>query len=256
MAKKVIPIAFLLLVASTPMLAAQPVQPRKLVDCPTAGLLDRGSYDVDLRIFPGGGLLGGVSVGLTDRLLLGVSYGGERIISEEEINWFPQAGVSIKYRVIEETFTLPALALGFDTQGYGAYVENDSLEIERFAIKSKGFYCVASKNYKVLGTPLGFHLGANYSLEDDDRDKDPNIFLGVDKGLGQELAVVAEYDFAFNDDKNIANFGKGYGYLALGLRMSFGDRLQLELDFMNLVKNRKDIDYVARQARIIYLEYF
>jgi len=254
MIRKTVLLVSILVLLLASVLPAQPVQPRKLVDCPTAGLLPRGSFDVDLRIFPGGGVLGGISVGLTERLLLGVSYGGEKIISEEKIDWFPQAGVSVKYRLIEESFALPALAVGFDSQGYGAYVENDS--IARFAVKSKGFYWVASKNYKVLGTPLGFHLGANYSLEDEDGDDDPTLFVGVDKGLNEELALVGEYDFAFNDDRKLANFGKGNGYLDLGLRWAFGDRLSLELNLMNLAKNRKGVDYTARQVRIVYLEYF
>jgi len=237
-----------------PVLTAQPAQPRKLLDCPTAGLLPRGSFDVELRIFPGGGVLGGISVGLTERLLLGVSYGGENVISEENIQWFPQAGVSVKYRLIDESLALPALAAGFDTQGYGAYVEGD--DIDRFAIKSKGFYWVASKNYKVLGAAMGLHLGANYSLEDEDGDNDPNVFLGVDKEFNQELSLVGEYDFAFNDDRKLSNFGKGNGYLGLGVRWSFGEQLTLELDFMNLVKNRRGINSPARQVRILYLEYF
>ena len=180
--------------------------------------------------------------------------GVRRSSARKKSIWLPQAGVSIKYRLIEENIILPALALGFDTQGYGAWVEDH--DIERFAIKSKGFYWVASKSYRFMGTPLGLHLGMNYSLEDDDGDDDPSLFVGVDKGFGQELAMVAEYDFAFNDDRKLANFGKGNGYLAVGLRWLFGDRLSLELDFMNMVKNRTGVDYMARQVRIIYLEYF
>jgi len=231
-----------------------PVQPRTLIDCPTAGLLARGSFDVDLRLFPGGGALGGISVGLTDRLLLGVSYGGEKIISDEKAEWFPQPGVSVKYRLIEENFALPALAVGFDSQGYGSYVENDSLA--RYEVKSKGFYWVVSKNYKILGTPMGLHLGANYSLEDDDGDDEPSVFLGLDKSFNEEFEIILEYDFAFNDNKKLSSFGKGNGYLDAGFRWSFGNRLNIEFDFMNLAGNREHVEYLSRQVRIVYLEYF
>jgi hypothetical protein len=234
--------------------SALPVQPRKLVDCPTAGQLPRGSFDVDLRLFPGGGALCGISVGLSERFLLGVSYGGQRIISDEKVEWFPHPGVSVRYRVIEENIALPALAVGFDSQGYGAYLESDTLS--RYEVKSKGIYWVASKNYRVLGTAMGLHLGANYSLEDDDGDDDPTVFLGLDKSFNDEFSVIIEYDFAFNDNQKLPNFGKGNGYLDLGLRWSFGDRLTMEFDFMNLAENRKDIDYLSRQVRIVYLEYF
>jgi len=254
MMKKLITIAVPMVFLMASSLWAQSIQPRKLIDCPTAGLLSRGSFDVDLRLFPEGGAVGAVCVGLTDRLLLGVSYGGEKIISEERVEWFPQPGVSIKYRIIEETYVLPALVMGFDSQGYGAYVDKDS--VARYEVKSKGFYWVASKNYEVLGTPLGLHGGANYSLEDDDGDDDPSIFVGLDKSFNQEFSIVVQYDFAFNDDSNLSNFGKGNGYLDMGLRWLLGDRLTMEFDFMNLSKNRKHVQYLTRQVRIVYLEYF
>ena len=58
---------------------------------------------------------------------------------------------------------MPAVAFGFDSQGYGFY----DASAERYQIKSKGFYTVLSKSFWLLG-PLGVHGGAHYSLEDDD----------------------------------------------------------------------------------------
>ena len=35
----------------------------ELIDLPTAGTLDRGSYVSELRLYPSGGLLGGLKIG-------------------------------------------------------------------------------------------------------------------------------------------------------------------------------------------------
>jgi len=61
------------------------IEPRTLIECPTAGLLPRGSFDFDVRIFPNGGMLSGVSIGLMNRLLIGFSFGGEQIIGDGSV---------------------------------------------------------------------------------------------------------------------------------------------------------------------------
>jgi len=58
------------------------VEHRHLVDMPTAGNLERGSYGMSLRMFSNGGLLGGVNVGISPRFSFGLSYGGENIMAK------------------------------------------------------------------------------------------------------------------------------------------------------------------------------
>jgi len=45
----------------------------------------------------------------------------------------------VKIRLLEESYILPALALGFDSQGKDGYLK----DLDRYKIKSPGFYAVA-----------------------------------------------------------------------------------------------------------------
>jgi hypothetical protein len=227
-------------------------QPRKLIDVPTAGLLPRGSFDFDIRIYPQGGVIFGIDVGLMKRFMIGMSYGGENIIGDGDPDWNPRIEFAAKFRLINESYVLPALAIGFDSQGIGAY--NDSLD--RYAYKSKGFYAVMSKNYLLAEVPVGFHVGTNYSLENKDKDKDMPLFFGGDIRLNENLGFVAEYDLGTNDDEDKALYGQGYGFLNTGVQWIFSNRLQLEFIFKNMLLNRKDISSWGREFRITYFEMF
>jgi hypothetical protein len=228
------------------------LQPRKLVDCPTAGLLPRGSFDFDIRIYGNGGLTTTIDVGLMHRFMIGMSFGGENVIGDGEADWNPGIEFLAKYRLINESYVLPAIAIGFDSQGSGVW--DDSLN--RYAYKSKGFYAVMSKGYLVAEVPVGFHFGANYSLENDDDDKDVSLFFGADVQATENLGFVGEYDLATNDDEFKEKYGQGYGYLNAALQWIFSSKLQLEFQFKNILLNREDISAWGREFRIIYFEKF
>jgi hypothetical protein len=229
------------------------LSPRKLIDCPTAALLPRGSFDFDIRFFPNGGVNIALGIGLMKRLNVGMSYGGEEIIGDKDPNWNPRIEFAVKYRLINESYMMPAFALGFDSQGYGAY--DDSLK--RYANKSKGFYGVISKNYLVFEqVPVGLHFGGNYSLENEDKDKNLDLYLGGDVRITEDLAGVLEYDLALNDNRKNQPYGRGYGYLNLGIQWIFQDRLVLELDMKNVLRNRPGDITMSREVRMVYVESF
>lgn len=226
------------------------IQPRKLIDCPTAGLLPRGSFDFDIRIYGNGGVVTTIDVGLMRRFMIGLSFGGENIIGEGDADWNPRIEFLGKYRLINESYVLPAFALGFDSQGSGVFDD------DRYVYKSKGFYGVISKNYLVAEVPVGFHFGANYSLENDDNDKNISIFFGADVQVTENLGFVTEYDLATNDDEFKEKYGQGYGYLNAGVQWIFSPKLQLEFQFKNILLNREDISTWGREFRITYFEMF
>jgi len=231
-------------------------QTTELIDIPTAGLPGKGTYSLTLRMQPYGGLLGGISVGLADRLSLGMSYGGTGIIGYGTPDWNAQVGVQARVRLLDESYVAPAIAIGFDSQGFGAFYRDP---LDRYDIKSKGFYAVASKNYIFLGK-LGFHAGTNYSLERSDGQKTFDFFGGVEKGLSPEISVLAEYDFAFNDNKEDSLFGENKGgYLNAGVRWTYAEKLSIEFDMKNLLKNgQEDTDWgrIGRTFKILYTEHF
>ena len=226
------------------------IEPVALIDYPTAGTLMRGSFNAHLRAYDEGGILGGVDVGLTDRFMIGLSYGGTNVIGMGDINGNPQVGAHIRYRLFEEDFTLPAITIGYNSQGFGTYIDST----RRYQNKSPGLFAAVSKNFQFLGF-LGFHGGINYSFDRGDGDKDPNIFVGLDKSLNPELTLVAEYDFAINDDSE-RSAGTGKGYLNAGLKWIFGGKLQIDFIFKNILKNTEKFSAISREIRISYVEIF
>ena len=226
------------------------LEPRYLIDMPTAGMIDRGSYAVDCDFYQGGGMLVGVSVGVLDRLSLGLSYGGSKLIGGEPPVMNDLPGFNVKVRVVEEGFIFPALAIGFDTQGKDGYIKN----LNRYAIKSPGFYAVISKNYPTLGF-LSLHGGVNYSLERGDGDRDPNVFAGIEKTIGPVVSVMAEYNLGLNDNDAQA-IGRGKGYFNLSLRVSLGGGVTLGVHFKDLARNAEDLDVANRTVRIEFARPF
>lgn len=227
------------------------LEPTSIIDKPTAGMLRRADYNVSANFYQRGGVLTAVNVGLFDRFSFGISYGGTGIIGPDKIEMNPLPGVRAKLRIVNETAMTPAIAIGFDSQGKEPYLDADSLK--RYTIKSPGFYVVASKNYGLLGI-LSLHGGFNYSLENKDGDKDLNLFVGAEKSLGDILSVLAEYDFAVND--NTERIGLGRGYFNLGFRLSAGEGLMIGFDLKNVTQNQRNIKIANRVLQIEYVGSF
>ena len=93
--------------------------PREIINVPTAGSLDKGGVGVNLRVYPRGGLLSGLSAGVADPFLVTIYFGGENIIGVGEVNWNPQVGVDLRFRVVNETVELPAIS-GTEVRQRGA----------------------------------------------------------------------------------------------------------------------------------------
>lgn len=236
----------------------------RLIDNPTAGILQKGSFDFDMNLYAEGGVLIAFGVGLLDRLNMGASFGGTQIISDQQPNWNGRPELALKYRLFDETVTWPALVLGYSGQGHGRWLDRDldgdGEKENRYEIKAKGFYGVAGKNYLVgnMGL-LGMHLGANINPMENDDDAGLNVWFGADKAVNDEISAVAEYDFAWDDIRT--GLSKNKGFLNLGARWTFAERLSLEVDFRDVLTNRKDlggrpIDSVSREIRITYMESF
>ncbi|MEX0602430.1 MAG: hypothetical protein WD295_03755 [Bacteroidota bacterium] len=226
------------------------LEPIMLIDKPTAGMLKKGGYYLGANFYQRGGLLTSIAVGLFDRFSFGISYGGTDIIGPNTIAMNPLPGVMAKLRIIEEGTTMPAVALGFDSQGKEPRVES----LDRYTIKSPGFYAVASKNYALLGN-FSIHGGINYSLERGDGDEDVNIFVGAEKSMGDILSVIAEYDFAVNDNHYRA-IGRGRGYFNLGFRLSAGEGLVIGFDLKNVTQNQQHVKIANRVLQIDFIGSF
>ena len=224
------------------------VEPSLLIDKPTAGMLKRGSFGVSSEFFERGGMLVGISVGVFDPFTFGISYGGTDIIGSNRIRMNPLPGVQAKLRLFNESSVMPAIALGFDSQGKGPYLDADSLK--RYTIKSPGLYAVASKNYAFIGN-LSIHGGVNMSTEQSDGDSDLDMFVGAEKSLGNDISIMAEYDFATNDNNGHA-LGKGAGYLNFAFRWSWGRGFTFGINLKNVTRNQDNVTVGNRTLQLDY----
>jgi len=222
---------------------------RYLVDMPTAGILEKGFVGVNTDILPQGVLVLAIEAGIFDNVSFGISYGGKNIIGTGRVYWYKLPGVSLRVRIINETTLIPALTIGFDSQGKGSY--NDSLN--RYSIKSPGFFGALSKNFEFLGY-LSLHGTVNYSLEQKDGDNFANVRVGGEKTFGSSFSLVLEYDLAFNDNKSSSQ-SQGRGYLNTGIRWSVGYGLTLGFDLRDLLSNKSYTKNSAdRSLRIEFIK--
>lgn len=227
------------------------LDPRHLVEAPTAGLLPRGSFGLDFRFYGGNGILGHIDVGLFDRGMIGISYGARDLLGNEAVVWNPRLEFSGKLRIVEEGFSAPAVAVGYVSQGYGEFDH----ALDRYQHKSKGAYAVISKNFNSPFGQGGVHLGMNKSFEDGDGDGDLSGFVGVDKMVGKDFLVVAEYDFGLNDNDDNA-LGSGKGFLNAGARWMMSKNFSVEFDLKNIFRNGTQNPHPDREIRVVYFEKF
>ena len=236
------------------------VAPRWLVDIPTAGTLPRAYFDICFRFYPHGGTISYTNIGLSNRLMMGISFGGDNVFSNEEPDWNPKLEFNIKLRILDEMEVFPAVAAGFSSQGDGPY----NRQHDRFTYKSRGFYAVASRSFYFMSWTSGWHAGVNYSLEyDKDDEKDINLFAGFDATFKYNLALAVEYDAGLNDNTSRVPegvdyrfSGKGRGYLNCSIKWLFARNFEIELLMKDLLLNRRESDTFTRELRLTYVDMF
>jgi hypothetical protein len=251
--KKILLLINLLLVMNATLLAQgssgtdAKFEYRSLIDMQTAGILQKGYVGITSDVLPGGLLIEKLEVGVFDNVSFGISYGGENLIGAGTPKWYKAPGINFRVRIINESVSLPAITLGFDSQGKGAYFDSTS----RYAIKSPGFFAAGSKNFEFLGY-MSLHATLNYSLESKDGEDFVDLSVGCEKTIGPNLSVIGEYDFAFNDH---LTYGAGNGYLNAGVRWSIGNGFTLGFDLRDLLNNKKWSPNTADRAlRIEYIK--
>jgi len=222
---------------------------RYLIDMPTAGMLHKGFVGVTSDILPNGVLLAAIEAGVFENVSFGISFGGSNFIGSGNVDWYKWPGINIKLRILDEAVLLPAITLGFDTQGKGEYFDS----LGRYTIKSPGLFAAVRKNFDFIGY-LSLHGSVNYSLEGDDGDNFVNLKVGAEKTLGSNFSLIIEYDFAFNDN-NSPGFGEDKGYLNIGLRWTVSDGFTLGFDLRDLRSNKSSTrNSFDRAMRIEYIQ--
>jgi len=227
----------------------------QVIDCPTASILRGGDFRAGIRAYEFGGLNARLSVGISNRIMFGVSYGGLDIIgNQQQIQWNPMPGVHFIYRIVDESMKFPAIVAGFDSQGYGYWYTDDEDSPEynesingRYDFKSRGFFVTVSKGYSSI-IDIGLHAGLSTSLEQSNGKISPTLYMATDMMVARDLAFLLEYDFSVNDPDIHTK-----GILNTGIRWAFGSNMFFEFSLKNMLGS-KDLSPDVR--RIIKLTYY
>ena len=208
-----------------------------IVDAPTAAVLDYGGFSSQTRFYAGGGLLEYASFGVYPRLNLGVSLSVNGLVgSDPAVRALPPE-LQVKFRCYDGDRYLPALAVGYDGQGF-EYSPTDKLYLER----QRGFYAVASEELGVPG--LQAHPSFNVS------DFNSNAIFGsipLSYNIRDKVTVLFEWD-------NISNFANSR--VNSGLRVYLTPRLQADFAVRRIGQGGFFSDGTSRgPERIVQLKY-
>jgi hypothetical protein len=156
----------------------------ELIDVPTASIADYGAFSSRSRMFANGGVVEWLSFGVFQRLNVGASLNIDKFIGTASPVQITRPDLQVKFRFYDGTPILPALAVGFDGQGY-LYNRMDHLYNQR----DHGLYLVGSQEIIVPG--LQVHAGINIP----DFDDNPLFgFMGVDYNIQDKVLIMAEWD--------------------------------------------------------------
>ncbi len=183
--------------AAEPLARARDIQ---VIDIPTADVIDHYGYNVNFRFGSEGALQTKATFGVFPRLNLGFGLDGEHVLGtgDSRLN---RPTLNVKFRAFDGTQVLPALAIGFDGQGY---VWNKA--IDEYEQREKGLYAVASHE---IGVPdLFLHVGVNHF--DFDHGDSTRGFVGMNYTIDQIVGLMVELDHATFWRERRVNFGAKY----------------------------------------------
>ena len=185
----------------------------EVMDIPTAEILDPLTYSTAFRFYNEGGLMSRLVIGPLKRVNLGLSFDTQRIIGSGDPHMI-RPSVYFKLRFFDGTDVLPALALGYDNQGF-LYQEVP----KKFLQREKGLYLVGG--HEILIPNLEVHAGVN--IFDFDSQAAAFGFFGGTCKVTPNFALLAEYDNIRNGRDNRTNLGGRY-WIAPYFNIDFGAR--------------------------------
>lgn len=218
---------------------------------PTAGIVADHEYRMVVRAMPESCVFFGGLVGFKDVVHGGLFYGAFNLIDRGDPVFNDHLGFEVRARLINET-QWPALAVGFASQGWGAYDD----VLDRYERKSPGYYLVASKNWRSFLGDLSLTAGGDYSLESEHDDRAIDFFATGDWFIAQRVSILLDFDAALNDNNEDGLYGEGGIYLDLGVRVLLGDYVSLMLVFSDLTGNLAPGNDSGREFQMVFRDQF
>lgn len=203
-------------------------EPRFIVDMPTAGVLPVHTFSIYGQIFTNGGLLFAFDMTPFKNFNIGISYSGSNLLGDGNIIMQKYPGFNIRWRIVDETKSIPAILIGVNSQGRGEYFKNE----KRFQVMSPGFFAVASKSFSWALGDFAIHAGVNYSWEQPSGNYAPNIWLGFDHSIGKPVSISFELNPNFAATKELALVNRIL--LNAAVRWTIVNNITLEFIFHDL----------------------
>lgn len=225
---------------------------RSIVDMPTAGTLKKSSYSLNTVTYENGGLSAEFAISPFTNFMLAISYGGIGLIGEGEPTMQDLPGIHIRYRVLDETMSAPAILIGISTQGKGEW---DTQE-KRFQTMSPGLYIASSKVFRWWAGFVALHGGLNYSFEPKTEDRMANFYAGLEQSIGSFASLTFEYNLNLDEKINSKNSNEqildNRGMLNSSLRFFLSQNLVFELQMRDLLRHRANTKSFTRYLGIEY----
>jgi len=201
----------------------------ELIDVPTAEALDHYGYSAAFRFYTDGGLLTKAGFGVFPRLNIGFGLDAEGFIGNRAVD-INQPTLNFRFRFFDGKRNLPALAIGYDGQGF--FYDHIT---DKYREREKGLYLAGSG--EILIPNLSLHAGGNiYDFKNDH----VYGFLGAHYLYADVFGVTVEWD-------NI-RVGKDS-------RLNAGGRLYVTPSFAVEVAGRDLAGTGRRSERVVKLTY-
>lgn len=205
------------------------------INIPTAEVADYGVGEFNVRLYSGGGAITRIIFAPFNRFNIGGSLDIDRLISRQApLIRDPQ--FYFKWRIFDGGEYFPAMAIGYDGQGYD--FQNNS---ERYSQPGKGIFLVFTMNLFTKGLLSDF--GANVSKYEEENKLFG--FIGVRYSVEEILNFMVEYE----------NYGnKNLHQLNAGIKFLVHKDISFDLIFKNIPI--KENDETDRQIRVSYFYKF
>lgn len=199
----------------------------RLVREPTAGIVAPRTYHFSMSTFPSDGLRFSLTAGLFPRFAAGLSYGGWNVTGLNSPSWFDHVYMKARFRVLDETESLPGMLVGFDNEPEAVRAG------ATYSRKARDLFVALSKNFLAPGGDMAFHLGLSADVT---RLVHAGVWTGVDKSLPGGFGLVLEYDLA-TDEADSVRFDNNGGFVSGEIYWESFGQVRISLQFVDIFES-------------------
>lgn len=205
---------------------------QEIVLFPTAGMATNGNL-FNLSCL-GNILVLSAEKSLQNDLSIGVSLAVRNLLgNNNSVSIKDYPAIKVKYRLLNEGKSYPAILLGFDSQTYLDFPNRTG----GFHHHSIGPFIAMSKAFSWQLGIIGFHLGANFPIEYN-ANRRGNFFFGIEHTINKDISCAIEY--SFDSDSNLKGLLSD-GITNFGFKYSVDRNVTLNLYLIDIFSTKMSI---------------